>query len=86
MRRKSMRRLYALHRAQANANGIRHSTARPMGRLASWAGEGQIDDALDDFGIQRGLARRARPVTQQAIDAFALEAFLPTPDDRLRQS
>jgi hypothetical protein len=57
-----------------------------MGRLARRIGEGQIDDALDDFGVQRGLAGRARLVTQQAINPLAHEAFLPAPDNRLRQS
>jgi hypothetical protein len=57
-----------------------------MSRLARRFGKRQIDDAFDDFGRQRGLARRTRLVAQQTIDALAHEALLPTPDNRLRQS
>jgi hypothetical protein len=57
-----------------------------MRRLAGRFRKRQIDDALDDFGWQRGLAGRACLVVQQTINALAHEALLTAPDDRFRQS
>ena len=57
-----------------------------MGGFARRFAERQIDDAFDELLSQSRLARRARLVAQQTIDALAHEALLPAPDDRLRQS
>ena len=85
MRRKAVRDPDALDRAQTDARSLRHGATRPMGRFARRLGKRQIDDALDAVGGQWRLAGRTRLIAQKTLDAFAHEAFLPAPDDRLRQ-
>ena len=75
----------ALDRTQADADGLGHGAARPMGGFAGRFGKRQINNPLDDIGSQRSLAGPARLVAQQTIDALAHEALLPAPDNRLRQ-
>jgi len=85
MRREAVRPPNALNRMQADAGGLRHGAARPMRRFTGRLGERQIDDALDEVGGQRSLAWRPRLVAQKTVNAFAHEALLPAPDDRLGQ-
>jgi len=85
MRRKPMRRPDTLHRTQADVCGLGHGPTRPMGGLAGWFAERQINDAFDDFREQRRFSRRTSLVAQETVDALAHEALLPAPDNRLRQ-
>ena len=72
----------ALNRAQADADGLGHRAARPVGGFAGRLGAGQRQH-LGDSGCRQGrLARRSRLVAQQTVEAFLGVATLPAPDRR----
>ena len=71
----------ALDGAQADAGGLGQHPPGPVGCLARWRAERQIDDALHRLWRQRRLAGRPRLVPQQPVDALLHEALLPAPDD-----
>ena len=71
-------------RAFTDTDRRRHHRGRPMGRLDGRLRQRQGDDALGNLGGQGRNTRRARFVTQKAINAFFHEALLPTPDAGLR--
>ena len=73
----------ALHADGADAGRLGHRAHAPVRGLAGRVGQCQVEHALDGRGGQPCLARLARLVAQQAIDAFLHETFLPPPDHRL---
>ena len=74
----------ALHRGNADAGGLRHHRAGPVGRLGRRSGQGQRHHTLRHVRPEWRDARRSRPVTQQAIYTFSHEPRLPAPDAGLR--
>ena len=73
----------ALHRAQADADGLGHGPAGPMGGLAGrllLTGHG--DHSSDRLRRQRRPSRRPGLVAQQALDAFLGKPALPAPHRR----
>jgi len=61
-----------------------HHRGRPMGRLDGRVGQCQRHHALGRVGGQGRNARRARLVSQKAINAFFHEPLLPAPDAGFR--
>ena len=74
----------ASNRAFTDASRRSHHRGRPMGRLDGRVRQRQRHHALGHFGAQGRDARRARFVTEKAIDAFLHEPLLPAPDPGLR--
>jgi hypothetical protein len=71
-----------LHRAQADADGLGHGTAGPVGRLARRIGASEGKDLRQSCRRQRRLARLSRLVAEQSVDALFSVALLPTPHSR----
>ena len=73
----------ALHRRNADADGLGHRRAGPMCRLARRFLHGQRDDTLGDGRIELRNARAPRFVAQKPLHAFGNETLLPAPDTGL---
>lgn len=71
-------------RAFTDAGRRGNHRGRPMGRLDGRVRQRQHHHAFGHFGPQGWDARRARFVTEKAIDAFLHEPLLPAPDAGLR--
>ena len=74
----------ALHRADRDADRLRHHGRGPVGRLGGRISQRQGDDPLCHRGPERRNPRGSRLVAQQAFEAFLGEAFLPAPHAGLR--
>ena len=72
----------ALHGAQADACGLGHHAAGPVGRSLGRLAAGQRQHLGDRCGRQRRTAGLACLVPQQALYALLGEALLPTPHSR----
>ena len=84
MRRQSVRFEDALHRTQAHASRFRQHPTGPVGCIARWRAERQIDHPLHDGGGKRLLAGLARLVAGEPVDTLGHESRLPSPDHGLR--
>ena len=73
-----------LHCADRKAGGCRHRPAGPVRRLARRLDQRPLDQRRHGLLRHRRLARLARSVTQQPVDAGLHEALLPAPDAGLR--
>ena len=72
-----------LDRTQADADGLSHGPAGPMGGLAGrFLLTGHGDHSSDRLRRQRRPSRRPGLVAQQAVDAFLGKPALPTPHRR----
>jgi len=74
----------AADRAFTDAGRSSHHRRRPVGRLNGRVRQRQRHNALGYFRAQGRNPRRARSVTEKAIDAFCREPLLPAPNAGLR--
>ena len=84
MRRQSVRFEDALHRTQAHASRFRQHPTGPVGCIARWRAERQIDHPLHDGGGKRLLAGLRVFVAGEPVDTLGHESRLPSPDHGLR--
>jgi hypothetical protein len=76
----------ALHRADADARGLRHRRRRPMLGLPRRVGQRQPHHLLNDRRAERRNARGTGLVPQQPVYAGVHEPLLPAPDRGLGQA
>ena len=69
----------ALHRAQRDADRLRHGSAGPMGRLVRRSGAGERDHPCCGLRCNRRFAGLAGLVAQQAFNPGLGVALLPAP-------
>lgn len=72
----------ALHRTQADADGLGDHATRPVRRLSGWLAARRRRDFGHGCRRQRFLAGLARLVAQQPVDALLGKALLPSPYGR----
>jgi hypothetical protein len=70
----------ALNRGDADADGLGHRRAGPMGCLVQRRLQGQFDDALGHRGRKFRDAGGSRLVAQEPAYALGAKALLPVPD------
>ena len=69
----------ALDGSKRNVKRLGHRAAGPMGGLSRRLRTGQLQNFRDGLGGQRSLARFARLVMQEPIDALLAVSLLPAP-------
>lgn len=72
----------ALHRPQRDPHDFRHGAACPMSGGAGRLRAGQFENSGDELRVERGAARLAGLVAQQAIDALFAITLLSAPGRR----
>ena len=82
VRLKTVSRPEPLYGAQADANGLGHHAAGPMGGFTRRFGAGQGENLGDDLQRQGRFAGLARLVAQQTVHPLLGEALLPAPHRR----